>query len=883
MKPDSYVILKLIFIFIFPGLSSGQEYKTVLKDKDGITILLDEGKLKILPLTENANRIRYLKELPDSLQEFVFTSEKKFNDYSIAESDETIELKTRDILVRFDKGNNHLSFSNDQGFEFLCEKAGTRKLTPNSTHLQSNYTAELSFESPSDEALFGLGQFQDGQFNLKGISRRLIQVNSQIALPFLYSNKGFGLLWHQYGLTDFNPTDHIVSLKKNEDSQQDGNNMMDATTSAGTQKIRQDQTMYQGRFTIPEEGEYSIFLDLGDMGNRQLVIIDGNPVIDQANLWLPPSIGTKTYLKSGEHQVQVVCKSGNTPKLSWKQSDNTSTFRSPDALYLDYIVFYGPSADKVIKTYRSLSGNAPLLPLWALGFWQCRERYTSGEELVNTVKEFRKRNLPLDVIVQDWQYWGSNGWGVPQFDTTNYKNPPGFIREIHDIHAHFNISVWSNPDKNSPVGKNFLDHNLYVKNSKWLDYFNPETRVSYWKTLNDNLFSFGVDSWWMDATEPENDALKGEMTYLGKGDLYRLIYPLLVCQSVYDGQRSTTADKRVCILTRSAFLGQQRYASINWSGDIGGNWDTYKRQIVAGLNYSICGMPYWTTDIGGFFRPGKSQYTDEKYHELLTRWFEWGAFNPVFRIHGYQSETEPWKYGPTVEDNFRNILKLRYQLLPYIYSEAWKITNDGSTLMRPLVMDFREDSTALLQQYEYMFGSSFLVAPVTEAGVKERNVYLPKIDNWFDFYTGTFIAGGKSTLATSPPGRIPLFIKAGSIVPVGRSMMYATEKSADTLEIRVYCGADASFELYEDEGDNYNYEKGIYSIVPFSWNEKSGLLTIGYRMGTYPGFLQCRTFILRFYHSDPKTSQESKWSGKIVSYFGKKIEINVNEASVNHY
>ena len=294
-----------------------------------------------------------------------------------------------------------------------------------------------------------------------------------------------------------------------------------------------------------------------------------------------------------------------------------------------------------------------MFPRWAYGFWQCRERYTSAKHLVETVKAFRERRLPMDVIVQDWQYWGSRGWGVPQFDATQYPDPAGFIGEIHKLNAHFNISIWSNPDQNSEIGKQYVAKNRFIPGTKWLDYYNPETRKEYWNTLKVNMFDNGVDSWWMDAVEPENDALTGEKTYIGPGDLYRLTYPLMVSKAVYEGQRETSQDKRVCILTRSAFLGQQRYGVINWSGDIGGDWDTYRRQIVAGLNFTITGLPYWTTDIGGFFRPGASQYSDPKYHELLVRWFQWGALNPIFRMHGYMSETEPWKYGSKVEERDR--------------------------------------------------------------------------------------------------------------------------------------------------------------------------------------------------------------------------------------
>ena len=733
--------------------------------------------------------------------------------------------------------------------------------------------AEQSFDSPNDEYLFGLGQFQDGYYNVRNVTRKLIQVNSQISIPFIYSSRGYGILWHQYGLTWFNPADNSIPLTKSIATSSQAQEV-EVTTTSGTQKVSRQQSLYAGHFTIERDGEYSMMLDLGDMDSRHLLVIDDSACIDQSNVWLPSSVSALVKLKAGVHNVQVVCRSSNTPKLTWKLTDDKTTFRSPNAKLLDYVVFYGPAADSVIASYRNLSGNVPMLPRWAYGFWQCRERYTSGAQLVETVKEFRKRKIPLDVIVQDWQYWGKNGWGVPQFDTTNYSNPSGFIRELHDLNAHFNISIWSNPDRNSAIGKEYVSKNLYMPDSKWLDYFNPLTRESYWNTLNKNLFAYGVDSWWMDATEPENDALHGQKTYLGPGDFYRLTYPLFVSRAVYEGQRETTSDKRVCILTRSAFAGQQRYATINWSGDIGGNWDTYKRQIVAGLDYTITGMPYWTTDIGGFFRPGHSQYTDGKYQELLTRWYQWGAFNPIFRIHGYQSETEPWKYGQQVEDNMRKMLNLRYRLLPYIYSEAWQITKNGSTLMRPLVMDFNDDTVAMNQRFEYMFGNAFLVTPITEPDVNEWKVYLPKSATWYNFWTGERFDGGYTTNTPAPMDIIPLFVKSGSIIPMGKFIQFAGQKPEDTLEIRIYQGANGRFELYEDEGDNYNYEKGKFTIVPLSWDNGKSTLTIGAREGAYPGMLDERTFNIVIVNGNRGTGGEvSSTFDKKISYEGKKIVV----------
>ena len=864
-----------LFVSLFPLLCLSQVVENYKQLGNEVNINLTEGTLNISSMADNAVRIKFYQEVENSISELIFTSTDKNQRLNVTDLPSKLELKGERIIVFVDKQTGNLSFANYEGKIFLNEKAGTRKLIPDSVMGEPCFIAEQSFESPKDEYLFGLGQFQDGHYNLRNITRCLTQVNSQISLPFIYSSKGHGLLWHQYGLTDFNPADNFINLEKQEQSAEGNDQVAEVTTTSGTQKVSQHQSLYTGQFKVPADGVYSIFLNLGDMDNRQYVVIDGKPSIDISNFWLPPTADALVNLKAGKHRVQLVCKSSNTPKLSWKLTGDETTFRSPNAKLLDYVVFYGPSADSVIATYRNLSGNVPMLPRWAYGFWQCRERYTSGTQLVEAVKEFRKRKIPVDVIVQDWQYWGDNGWGVPEFDDKNYSNPASFIKEIHNLNAHFNISIWSNPDKNSAIGKEYVAKNLYIPGSKWLDYFNPLTRKYYWNTLKKNLFSYGVDSWWMDATEPENDALHGQKTYLGPGDFYRLAYPLFVSRAVYEGQRETTSQKRVCILTRSAFLGQQRYGTINWSGDVGGNWDAYKKQIVAGLNYTITGMPYWTTDIGGFFRPGKSQYTDENYQELLIRWYQWGAFNPVFRIHGYQSETEPWHYSQRVQDDMQKMLNLRYRLMPYIYSEAWQVTKNGSTIMRPLVMDFCKDNSALNRLYEYMFGKSFLVAPVTEPKVNERDVYLPESVNWYDFRTGKYFEGGQTIKAEAPLDEIPLYIKAGSIIPMGPAIQYATEKS-DPVEIRIYPGADGEFTLYEDENDNYNYEKGIYSTITFNWENEKKELTINDRKGSFPGMLSERKFnIVVVGKTKGVGITPVEKFDQVVTYDGKKVVVKL--------
>lgn len=860
----------LLFLFL-PATGIAQVYKSHTASKDKLIIETSQGTLSITPLSDMAIRVQLHQGLQES-KDLVLVNHLPTPVFSVEETTMSLILRTKKVTAIFDKATGGLIYQDKTGTPFLSEIKGSRKLAPATIQGEPCFLAELAFDSPSQEYLFGLGQFQDGHFNLRNIPRRLIQVNTQIAMPFLYSSRGFGLLWNQYGLTDFNPADSFVVLKKL-DSLTGDKKELEVTTTSGTQKISNRQSLYTGILDIPHDGEYALMLDMGAMESRHLLIIDGIPCIDQSNLWLPPAASTIVPLKAGKNDVQIVCRSSNVPTLSWKQRNDQTVFRSPHARSIDYTVFLGKAPDEIIAGFRALSGNAPLLPLWAYGFWQCRERYTSGEHLVNTVEEFRKKSLPVDVIVQDWQYWGKHGWGVPQFDSTHYPNPKQFIKRLHDLHTRFSISVWENIDQKSEVGKEYVQAGLYIPNSPWVDIYKPETRQKHWQVLKENLYDLGVDSWWMDATEPENDALAGKKTHWGPGEFYRLTYPLLVSKTVYEGQRKSDPAKRVAILTRSAFPGQQRYGTINWSGDIGWNWDAFRRQIVAGLHFSLTGMPYWTTDIGGFFRPGQGQYTDTNYHEILTRWFQWGVFNPVFRMHGYQTETEPWKYGQTVENRMRDYLNLRYRLIPYIYSESWLVTKKGSTLMRPLVMDFPTDSMAIKQKFQYQFGHSLLVAPVVEPGVSRWSVYLPSSTSWYDFWTNQVYQGGQQAIVDASLDKIPVFAKAGTILPLSNPVQFTSIKAFDTLEVRVYRGANGKFDLYLDEGDNYAYEKGAYGLIPFTWDEQQKVLRIGAASGSYRERYRKRIFHVVFIdHASANTKHKGE-KRQTISYVGKPVQV----------
>ncbi len=521
---------------------------------------------------------------------------------------------------------------------------------------------------------------------------------------------------------------------------------------------------------------------------------------------------------------------------------------------VDYYFMFGPAADGVIQDYRALTGTAPMMGRWVWGFWQCKEHYASQEELTNVVAEYRKLQVPLDGIIQDWQYWPKDGWGSHQFDPARYPHPAEMIRDLHAMHAHVMISVWAKFDLGT-ANFNELEHAgaLYAptfpgfswsdpkERNKYYDPFNPLARRIYWRQISGDLFKLGIDAWWLDASEPELSIHWGEFrtiqTALGPGSNVFNAYPLMHTTAIYQGQRAETDKKRVCILTRSAWAGQQRNAAITWSGDIQGRWDVFAKQVSAGLNFSISGIPYWNTDIGGFF--GRKT-TDKDYQELFTRWFEFGAFCPMFRVHGTVAPKELWRWDEPTQKIWEKFVDLRYRLQPYIYSVSWQVTSDGGTMMRPLMMDFANDPQALAIGNQYLFGPAILVCPVTQRGVTNWSVYLPGQNTWYDFWTGRRAAGGQRVDTAALIGTMPLFVRAGAIVPMGPIVQYAAEQTAPPLEIRVYRGADGAFTLYDDEGDNYDYEKGEYSTIPLTWNDAAGTLTIGPRHGKFPGMAEER-------------------------------------------
>ncbi len=531
---------------------------------------------------------------------------------------------------------------------------------------------------------------------------------------------------------------------------------------------------------------------------------------------------------------------------------------------IDYYFCYGDGTiDTAMKAYRHLTGDAPLMPKWELGFWQCKERYASQEELLGVAKKLRELKVPVDGIIQDWQYWppGTNTWGSHLFDPARYPDPAGMFKELHAMNYHTLISVWAKFDLGSEnskelnaVGGMFPQITSYAfppGHGQWYDPFATAGRQTYWKQMRDQLFAKGVDGWWLDAPEPEigGMAFRTYTTPLGPGYEVYNAYPLMHSMGIYQGQRAATDQKRVVILTRSAYAGQQRNSAITWSGDIQGTWQVLKNQIPAGLNFSLSGIPYWNTDTGGFFgnrSAGNGNPANPQYDELFSRWFQFSAFCPMFRVHGsygLNPGKEFWRFPENTQEILRTYLDLRYRLLPYLYSTAWQVTSEGSTFMRPLVVDFPKDPQVVNVGDQYLFGPAIMVCPVTQSNVTTRAVYLPATAGpWYNFWTGETTPAGQRVETASPVETLPLFVKPGSIIPLGPFLQYSSEKPADPIELRIYRGADGKFTLYEDEGDTYNYEKGKYATIPISWNDAKQTLEIGNRSGDFPGMLKERTF-----------------------------------------
>ncbi len=709
-----------------------------------------QGVVTVTPLTDNVFRIRCVPkgmELPE-LKELIYTEKVErpditfYDGYIGLKRTGRYEMGTKNGKGRvlIDGISGQMTFVDKKDNVILEEVPDSRSITAGKTGEFNSVSVRQGFRTYEDEFITGLGQFQDGYLNNRGLTRRLTQVNTQISIPMIISNKGYGILWNNCGLTDYNPSDFTVELTQGGENGQTVT--VNATGTLGNVRERRSFNDFNGEIEIDEDGQYSILLDVGQaMARKYFMMIDADTVFNFTNTWLPPTTSAIITLSKGRHTVRVSGSRGDRPTVGVRKVTDETVFSSPVATALDYTVFLG-TPDEIISDFRDLTGHVPPMPEWAFGYIHCRERYDSQAELLENATRFRTDSIPVDVIVQDWQWWGKYGWNAMQFDEDKYPDPKAMTDSLHAMDIKLMLSVWSKIDRNCLVGKEMSAKGYYIDGTDWIDFFNPDAANKYWQEFSARLLPTGIDAWWQDATEPENDDLAGRMVTdpvkggMIPGDFYRNAYPNFVNNTVFNGLKQDQPGRDPMILTRSGFTGIQRYGAINWSGDVGNDWETLKRQIAGGLSLMATGQPWWTFDAGGFFRPG-NQYQDTDYQERMLRWIQTSVFLPFMRVHGYMSQTEPWRYPEDVKRIFVNQIKLRYKLMPYILESAKQVVNENRTMVRPLVFDYPDDEEALKQQTQFMFGPSILVCPITEPGISEWKVYLPKSDTpWQDMMTG---------------------------------------------------------------------------------------------------------------------------------------------------
>lgn len=917
------------------------------KVADGIIVPVGDGLLKLEVCAEDVVRVAYARDR-GFFQRKTLATEVRRNEqvpWSLSSGDGSATLSTSKLKARVNLASGAVTFLDASGQPILAEKAG-RMMNPAEVQGEKTFHIRQEWEPNADEALYGLGQNQLGLLNIKGYDIDLWQHNATVIVPFLVSSRGYGILWDNTSYSrfgDLRPFEPIPAARlfdaegrpggltgsyfTGADFKKTAAKRVDARIDievAGSDKqpnkrIHPDlpptgnvSVRWEGEVEAAETGDH-LFQTYSGSGLK--LWVDGKLVMDHWRQgWLPWFDVARVRLEAG-HRYRIKLEwtkdqGMETVRLLWK----TPTKETGTSLWsevgdgIDYYFVLGPELDRVVAGYRRLTGDAPVMPRWAYGFWQCRERYKTAQEVLDVLKEFRTRHIPVDNVVMDWQYWKLDSWGSHQFDPARFPDPEGWIRAIHDdYHAQLMISVWG---KFYPGTANFEEMRsrgfLYEEPLKrklidWLgfpytfyDAFNPAAGKLFWSQVERDLFRKKVDAWWMDATEPDLEqpmpTLDGQraLTHpngLGSGARMLNAYSLANSKAIYEGQRAAAPDQRVFILTRSGFAGQQRNAAATWSGDITATWTALRKQIPAGLGFAISGIPYWTTDIGGFAVPMKwadkmSAEDAEEWRELNTRWFQFGAFCPLFRVHGQFPFREMWNVAPESHPAYQTQLKfdrLRYQLLPYIYSLGGAVTHDRGTIMRPLVMDFRTDTVAREVGDQFLFGPAFLVSPVMEYKARSRSVYLPKTPGgWYDFWTGEVVDGGKKIEAAAPFESMPLHVKAGSIIPTGPDMQYTGEKAADPVTLRVYAGADGAFTLYEDEGLNYNYEKGAFTRIPIRWNDAAKTLVIGTRAGSFPGMLKERTFQVVWITRDkPAGFSFTPAPQSTVKYTGQAVELRM--------
>ena len=977
-------------------LSTATMAATVETNGNKVTIRPDGGQAQVIRLEVMNNQIIRVRATskadlpvkPASLMIVPQASPAK-GSYTITDEGATVVVKTQMVKAVVQKTTGQITFFDAAGQQMLQEAQDGKQfwdftVPERELGMKTGYTVpeeqkhglswQMKFNSPDDEAFYGLGQHQSEEFNMKGKNEDLFQYNTKVSIPFVLSNKNYGLLWDSYSYCRFgNPHDYLQlnrAFRLYDRQGQPGHLTGTYVDAHGKKLVRHEDSLYY-EYGTPANSAIALKTDNGGiknfpkginlMGatvtyegfleplstvnskqNYQFILyysgyikvyIDGKEVVPERwrTAWNPNAYKFETQLQSGKRvQLRVewrpdggeaYCGLRVAEPRSAEERGQLSVW-SEMAKDMDYYLIAGENLDQVVSGYRTLTGKASLYPKWVLGFWQSRERYKTQEEIESTLAEFRQRHIPIDNIVQDWNYWPEDQWGSHQFEASRYPNPQQMLDNVHQMHGRFMISVWPKFYCNTDNYKE-LDAKgwMYVQSPTddihdWVgpgykngfyDAYDPAARQLFWHQMDRALYSGlgrGVDAWWMDASEPNvrdctpmwyRKALCGP-TALGTSTEYFNAYSTVNADAIYNGQRGVWKGKqnepRVFLLTRSGFAGEQRYSTATWSGDIGTRWEDMRAQMTAGLNYSISGVPFWGMDQGGFcvenryvaaqqlYDRSKIENEDLKeWRELQTRWNQFGTFIPLFRSHGQWPLREIWNIAPEDHPAYQSFVyydKLRYRLMPYLYSLAGWAHFKDYTLMRPLVMDFNGDKEVEHIGNQWMFGPALMACPVGYYKARNRSVYFPVQCGWYNLYTGEKVEGGRRLVVDAPYEQIPVFVREGAIIPFGPEMEWSDEKPAELIHLYVYAGQNGSFQLYEDEGTNYNYEKGKYATIDITYDDATRTITFGARQGQFNGMLKNRHFnVVLMTKETPKPLNLDNPEGTLVHYTGKQISVKL--------
>ncbi len=914
------------------------------KTADGVIVTPASGQSRKVRLQVMSDRIIHVTAVPtdglETSKSLMVVAIPAPGAFDVVANAGTVSLKTAKLTADVSLASGAVSFRDATGKIVLAANDGGA-FAPVKVEGKDYFAVRQEFNRGTGEGFYGLGQHENGQFNYNGEDVDLAQHNMDIAIPFVMSSRNYGVLWDNDGITRFGDPKEYQPISA-------GLTVTDAAGKPGGLTARYAVNGETKVTRVEDDVNYQYIRDMKRWPSGLIDLTGNAPVIakNQTVTW-EGAIQSST---TGVHKFRLYVSSyvkltvdGKLVMDAWRQNWNPwyrnfdlpmtagvprririewipndgyirllhadplpdaerheLSLSSEVARAIDYYFVLGRNLDEVIAGYRQLTGKSALLPRWAYGYWQSRDHYETQAELLDTVRNYRKQNLPLDNIVQDWRYWPDDSWGSHEFETSRYPDPAGMVKDVHDLHAHIMISVWP---KFYPTTDNYKELDavggVYHGNidagakdwvgpgylSTYYDPYNAKADDIYWRQIRNRIDRLGFDAYWLDNDEPdirsnlsieEREHIMGP-TAIGPGAEFFNTFPLVHVGGVHDHWHQDHPDTRPFLFTRSGYGGIQRYSSALWSGDLPARWSDLKNQVPAGLGMSLAGVPNWTFDIGGyvvedrFVNPSAADM--DEWRELYLRWYQFGAFVPIFRSHGQGRLREIYNIAPPgteVYDDLAWYDRLRYRLMPYIYTLAGDVYDRDDTMMRALVMDFAGDPAVANISDEYMFGPAFLVAPVTAYKARAREVYLPSGTRWYDFQTGRAFDGGQTISAPAPLGRMPLFVRAGSIVPVGPDIQYTNEKPDAPVTLYIYTGANGAFSLYEDDGTSYGYQRGQASRIPMTYDEATGTLVIGDRGGAFPGMVQNRVFNVRWISGpnakavafDAKPDVSVRYSGK---------------------